>query len=161
MKLKSIIYLFTICLLIISCQSEDPVGPWFGNGIHNGWADQNSIVIWTRLTKTQEMNYGGARFVPLSIGQRQYLNKSRDGDSIHSAQIPEGLNLDDMEGSCPGMDGQVRLSYYPEGLEANRIERSWQTVKPDNNHTKQWRLDGLLPGTRYKILGPDISKTNG
>ncbi len=46
---------FVIALLFISCQPKEEIkGPFFGNGIKNGWADQNSIVIWTRLTKNKE-----------------------------------------------------------------------------------------------------------
>ena len=47
-----------ICVIILFsftfCGKENKTnGPYFGNGIKNGWADQNSIVIWTRLTKNK------------------------------------------------------------------------------------------------------------
>jgi phosphodiesterase/alkaline phosphatase D-like protein len=42
-------------LLFLSCQTpEKGEGPFFANGIKNGWADQNSIVLWTRLTQNKE-----------------------------------------------------------------------------------------------------------
>ena len=33
-------------------------------------------------------------------------------DSIYSLQIPKGLSLKDMEGYCPGSNGQVKLHYW-------------------------------------------------
>ena len=38
----------------------DAKPPYFGNGMRNGWADQDSVVIWTRTTRFEEMNQGGA-----------------------------------------------------------------------------------------------------
>lgn len=47
--------LFTIGIVFTSCNRlKETDGPYFGNGFHNGWADQNSIVIWTRLTQIPE-----------------------------------------------------------------------------------------------------------
>ena len=34
-------------------------------------------------------------------------------DSFYIGQIPSGVALEDMEGACPGMNGEVRLTYYP------------------------------------------------
>jgi len=151
MKQKPLFYLLLFSLFLSSCQSEDPVGPWFGNGIHNGWADQNSVVIWTRLTENPELNSSGTPFLPLKVKERKRLDSLRIRDSIHSAQIPEGLGLEDMQGACPGMEGEVRLSYYPEGLESNRIDLYWEAVGPDKNYTMQWELDGLSAGTNYIV----------
>lgn len=152
MKFRPIFCLLLVCISISACQKEDPKGPWFGNGLHNGWADQNSIVIWTRLTKNPEMNYGGAAFQPLKYPEIRRLDSIRSKDSIHVAQIPEGLSLEDMEGACPGMEGEVRLSYFPEGLPSNKIQIEWTSVDKHKNYTKQWKLDGLMPGTKYNIL---------
>jgi len=56
--------IFTNCAQSIS----DTDGPYFGNGVHNGWVDQESIVIWTRLTKTPEGNMAGQQFIDISSG---------------------------------------------------------------------------------------------
>ena len=37
--------------------------PYFGNGVHNGYADQTSVVLWTRLTKTPGGKTDGRRFL--------------------------------------------------------------------------------------------------
>lgn len=125
--------------------------PYFGNGIHNCWADQNSIVIWTRLTKNPEMNYGGKPFTRITNQKHNELNKSRDKARIHAAQIPEGLNLEDMEGACSGTNGEVKLSYHPAGSSEKRIETSWDEVDSTKNFTKQWKLKNLQSDTRYEM----------
>jgi len=152
MRIKLIYLSFLLTLFLGSCQKPDPSGPWFGNGIHNGWADQNSVVIWTRLTKNPEMNYGGKPFTPLTMKDRIRLDSLAIRDSIHSAQIPEGLELTDMEGACPGMEGEVRLSYYPAGLESNMLSTGWSRVDADKNYTYQWKIDGLSQGTEYELI---------
>lgn len=152
MKTKPVFYFLVISLLLSACQPEEMSGPWFGNGVHNGWADQNSVVIWTRLTENPELNRGGTPFISLTPKERTRLDSLGIKDSIHIAQIPQSLGLKDMEGACPGKDGEVRLTYYPEGLESNMIDLGWSAVETEKNYTKQWELSGLTAGTRYVIL---------
>ena len=59
---KLVVNCLVIGILFVGCKKESP-GPYFGNGFHNGWADQNSVVIWTRLTKSPEMNTSGKKFL--------------------------------------------------------------------------------------------------
>ncbi|MCK5135529.1 MAG: alkaline phosphatase D family protein [Bacteroidales bacterium] len=143
---------FLLILLISSCSSNDITdGPYFGNGFHNGWADQHSIVIWTRLTLRPEMNLGGQQFIPLTQEQHSKLRNCRNRDSIHLAQIPDSLTLDDMEGACPGATGEVKLKYYPMIDPGVTIETPWEKVDPDKNYTMQWKLEGLEANTRYQV----------
>ncbi len=141
----------TMILTGISCQNGTTSGPYFGNGIHNGWADQTSIVIWTRLTQNPELNREGSRFLPINQKRARELDKLGHPDSIHAAQIPEGLTLNDMEGACPGSPGEVKLVYHPIGIPENRIEINWTEVDQDKNYTIQWQLDDLSPNTEYRV----------
>ena len=61
---KKIILGLIIALISFSCTSvkENEDGPYFGNGFKNGWADQSSISIWTRLTKNPDLNKNGVIF---------------------------------------------------------------------------------------------------
>ncbi len=104
---------FFAVLVLGSCGKKLPDGPFFGNGFHNGWADQNSIVIWTRLTESPEMNRVGPAFIKPSAAEHKRLDKNANSDSIYAAQIPAGYELDQMEGACPGMAGEVKLVLYP------------------------------------------------
>jgi alkaline phosphatase D len=150
-RIKHVIIIFVFLLsLSLSCRNE-PEGPFFGNGFHNGWADQNSIVIWTRLTKNPEMNRQGPKFLVPTAQEHRRLNKLADLDSIYKAQIPEGYSLEEMEGACPGMRGEVKLVCYPLRSPETRIEKQWTSVNESKNFTLQWKLDGLSPDKKYVI----------
>lgn len=146
---------FTIAILVtvlMSCkQVESPKGPYFGNGFRNGWADQHSITIWTRLTQNPDMNLEGQPFIPLSKNEQRQLADVTDKSILHSKQIPDSLTLTDMEGACPGVDGDVRLSYFPEGNPDDKVLTDWGKVDMDKNFTKQWKLSNLEPDTRYIV----------
>lgn len=150
MKTNGFFPLTLLILMCLSCNNE-PEGPFFGNGFHNGWADQNSIVIWTRLTKTPEMNRSGPEFLVPSAQQHRRLDKLANPDSIYAAQIPDGFTLNGMEGACPGMPGEVRLVCYPLRNPEERTEIDWKPVDNDKNFTAQWKLSGLHPDTKYIV----------
>ncbi len=147
------IWLAGVLLVIagISCtKSNVDTGPYFGNGFHNGWADQHSIVIWTRLTKNPDMNYNGEPFISLTRDQQRLLSRMAGQDTMHNAQIPKGLTLDDMEGACPGAPGQVKMVYKPYGS-SEIVESDWVAVDTSKNYTHQWQLDDLNANTLYDI----------
>ena len=127
--LKTNLLLAIFTLLFFSCQTQKQTdGPYFGNGFHNGWADQHSIVIWTRLTKNPEGSASGARFLVPSAEEHQKLDENANPEEIYKAQIPEGLTLDDMIGACPGATGEVKLTYYPLTNQDNKTETNWVAV---------------------------------
>ena len=79
--------LFCAGFILFSCQTKKQTGgPYFGNGFHNGWADQNSIVIWTRLTKHPEGNATGAKFLVPSAEEHRQLDKAANPEAIYDAQ---------------------------------------------------------------------------
>ncbi len=143
-------YLLFILLLTSGCRNETP-GPFFGNGFHNGWADQHSIVIWTRLTGNPEMNRKGPKFLVPSAEEVRMLDEGANQDSIYDKQIPRGFTLDQMEGACPGSEGEVNLVYYPLKDPDNKIETGWTSVDAGKNFTCQWKLDNLKPDTKYVV----------
>jgi len=151
-KLATILFFISI-LSITSCSPVESIdGPYFGNGFRNGWADQNAIVIWTRLTKTPEGNRNGQEFLGLKADQHRRLRKSTNRDSIHAAQIPEGFTIDEMEGACPGAPGEVKLTYFPESNPGKEVETGWISVDPGQDFTAQWRLDDLIANTNYEVI---------
>jgi alkaline phosphatase D len=139
-------------LIFISCQtSKETEGPYFGNGFHNGCADDTSIVIWTRLTKNAEGNAGGEKFLIPSAEEHRQLDRDASSEEIWKAQIPEGFSLAEMEGACPGASGEVRLIYFPLTRQENKITTNWVAVDPEKNFTHQWKLENLTPGTKYVV----------
>jgi len=142
--------LFLLLFALSGCNKK-PTGPYFGNGFHNGWADQHSIVIWTRLTENPEMNRTGPEFLVPSAEEHRRLDSLADQDLIYKRQIPEGYSLDEMEGACPGSNGEVKLTCYPLRNPEEKIERDWSPVDIEKNFTKQWRIDNLMPDTKYVV----------
>ena len=151
-RLSFLSFLLIIPFVFSSCNTKKETdGPYFGNGFHNGWADQHSIVIWTRLTKNKEGNANGAKFLVPSSKEHRKLDKDANPEEIYKAQIPEGLTLEDMIGACPGASGEVKLTYYPLTDKGNKKETNWVAVADDKNYTHQWKLDDLNPDTKYVV----------
>ena len=149
-----------IALASVSCKTEKTdEGPFFGNGFHNGWADQTSIVIWTRLTKYPELNSAGQPFLVPSADEHRRLDAGANADSIYKAQIPEGLTLDQMEGACPGSPGEVKLTCYPLKNPDKKIVTDWSPVETERNFTRQWKLENLDPATKY-VMEIEARKTS-
>ena len=148
--------LFCLLLAILGCtsstKSDEVSGPYFGNGLHNGWADQHSITLWTRLTQSAEGNWEGKEFIEISGKEHKQLRQSTNKDSIHAAQIPDGFSLDDMIGACPGAPGEVKLIYFPENNPQNKTKIDWTAVDPKKNFTLQWQLKELTANTSYKVM---------
>ena len=141
-----------IGLFFLSCQSSDKlIGPYFANGIKNGWADQNSIVIWTRLTQNKEAFFEGHPFKETTREEMLSLAKNPDLEAIHAFEIPEGMTLKDMEGYCPGSKGKVQLHYYIEGNPNEVHVTDWVAVNENKDFTHQWKLEGLKAGSTYRV----------
>jgi alkaline phosphatase D len=130
---------------------SEPVndGPFLGNATRNSWADQSSIVVWTRTTNSREMRIDGKPFNKLSAGEANELAKSQDAEKLERMQLPDNATLDDMIGACPGKAGRVRLSFFPEGQRKAVKSLNWITTRAENDFTAQWKIEGLIPGTQY------------
>ena len=148
---RLVVFTFCFSVLFSACSNDDLSGPKFGNGLHNGWADQTSVVLWTRLTKNAELNREGQKFINISADEAEILDKSADSVKIYKAQIPENFTLEQMEGACPGMEGEVMLKYYAFRNEKNATVVSWMPVDAKKNFTVQWKLENLVPGTQYIV----------
>ena len=149
---KKIILGLIIALISFSCSSvkENEDGPYFGNGFKNGWADQNSISIWTRLTKNPDLNKNGVKFLDMELDKKALNKNAKKPNFLIPKQIPDGYTIEEMEGAMPGILGEVKLSYY-QNDHSKRIHTDWEIVDTNKNFTNQWKLDGLLSGTKYNI----------
>ncbi|MGI9470236.1 MAG: family 16 glycoside hydrolase [Rubripirellula sp.] len=127
-------------------------GPFLGNAMRNSWADQTSIVLWTRTTRDREMNTTGPRFRSISKGDASKLAKQTDPEDLLSAQLPDGSELDEMFGACPGAEGEVRLTYFPKLQRRSPKTTEWIATQASQDFTTQWELKDLKPGTRYAAV---------
>lgn len=139
-------------LFLTGCKPEAQTeGPYFGNGFRNGWVDQHSITLWTRLTSIPDLNKSGVHFKELTGKEHSTLRKETNIATLHSAQIPDGYTLLDMDASCPGAYGDVKLIYYPTGETENKTEINWTTVDSAKNYTNQWNLENLQSNIVYQV----------
>lgn len=129
--------------------STPSTGPFLGNATRNGWADQSSIVIWTRTTRNPDMAVDGRKFVTLSTREAGKLSKGTNPQELLAAQLPKGAKLDEMFGACPGAAGRVRLSWFPGKQRNNMKHTEWVTTTADSDFTAQWKLEDLKPNTTY------------
>ncbi|TWU01171.1 family 16 glycoside hydrolase [Stieleria varia] len=131
---------------------EPSKGPFLANAMRNSWADQNSIVIWTRTTAQREMVADGKAFVSLSSKQASKLSRDADGDAILREQLPDGATLSEMLGACPGAPGRVRMTYFP-GKNRNDAKTTlWIETNVETDFTAQWKLNDLKPDTQYAAV---------
>jgi len=128
---------------------SEEAGPFLANGSRNSWADQTSIVIWTRTTRHAEMRADGTPFISLSSKEARLLAKESDPAVLLAAQLPSGAALEDMFGACPGAVGRVRISYYPEHRRRKMRQTAWVETSGEHDFTAQWKLEGLTPGKKY------------
>jgi alkaline phosphatase D len=127
----------------------DNEGPFLANASRNSWADQRSIVLWTRTTSRPEILLDGKPFKSISNGQASELAKLKDPSTLEQLQLPDGAGLDEMIGACPGKAGRVRLSYFQEEHRKDVKSLEWITSQAANDFTAQWKLEGLKPGVTY------------
>ena len=127
-------------------------GPFLGNALRNNWADQNSVVIWTRTTAQPEMLADGKPFVRLSKKKADALSLKTDAKELLGVQLPDGATLDQMLGACPGSPGEVRLTYFPVDKWHQSQSTSWVTTKADSDFTAHWKLENLEPGIAYAAV---------
>lgn len=144
-------YCLFLSSLFAACTETKTDGPYFGNGIHNGWADQHSVVIWTRLTTLPDGRNSDLHFLSLTKEEHDSLKELRDKDVLNRVQLPEGQALEDIQGACPGTTGEVKLSFAPKTDKSAVKDLPWQAVDMDKNYTIQWLLTDLAPGTQYEV----------
>jgi len=133
-------------------QAPDRPGPFLANGFRNSWANQTSIVLWTRTTRFPEMITNGPQFLSLDKSKVSELAKQRDAKKLLQVQLPEGASLDTMQGACPGKAGEVRLTYFAGKKSTAAISTDWVATVADSDFTAQWKLDDLRPGTSYTAI---------
>lgn len=122
-----------VLLVGVGLVAAEKTGVHMANGIKIGEARQDSAIVWTRLTRNPERNISGLAFTE------------------ERTTVPAGRTLDDMEGSVPGIAGEVRVVYWPQGAKDKRQETGWEAVDPVADFTRQIAISGLTAGMRYEI----------
>ena len=133
---------FLILSLLMSTSSI--AQPYLGNGIKIGETTSDSTIVWLRLTERVEPNWKGLKW--LGVEDRDF-----DVGELGEKQFPIGAKISDMEGSLLGMNGSVRLSWWPEGKPTDMNQTEWLPVDSKRDFTKQVALEYLKPGQAYVL----------
>lgn len=134
--------------------AEEARPPFMASGIKICEVTSTSAIVWTRLTRNPSRS-GEGNPVPDVL----YANPEtgglvpRDGRPSWKPTVfwPKGHDITNIRGAVPGTPGEVRVSYRPDESDAAWERTSWQPVHTDGDFTRQFRLNGLKPGTGYAI----------
>ena len=130
--------LFGLALLILAAADDVASAANMAMGFRVGEVTQNSAIVWTRITRDQERNWGGFR----EPSKREPKNNQ---------YVPSPVAVEDREGATPGAEGQVRVQYAHAADPDDWTTTDWETVKKENDYIHQFRLSGLKPNSRYLL----------
>jgi alkaline phosphatase D len=128
------IILMSMASTVLLAEATSPVH--MANGIKIGEVSSTSAIIWSRLTMNAERNVDGTPF-PRNV------NKARRSANYDDLSV--------MEGSVPGVAGDVRISYWPVNDMSQRTSTEWAAVETTRDFIHAFTLTNLLPGTRYAL----------
>lgn len=123
-------------ITLLSAIVAQAAGPFFANGLKTGEVDQDSAIVWVRLTQNPEANFSALPILTEGLGEGE----------PDKGEIPANL--------VPGMDGEVRLTYWCESNETAKWKSTeWLQVSSNNDYIYQIPLTGLEPGSTYNYIG--------
>lgn len=114
--------------------SAPPAGSRQASGIKIGEVTTDSALIWARRTARSERKGDG------------YKAQGRTGELP-----PDNIEVTDMEGSCPGEAGSIRVTYAPTNTPLLSRSTNWVRVGADGDYSHRFALRGLKPYTEYSI----------
>lgn len=141
MKFKTLISLIALAIcpaaaanISLIAQADQKVH--MANGIKIGEVTANSAIVWTRLTQNSERIIKGKAF-------SEEIRKEK-------RSLPYD-NLYAMEGSVPGIGGEIRIAYWSNERSGDKLWSRWQPVQGATNFTHQFTLSALRPGVVYSV----------
>jgi alkaline phosphatase D len=149
--MRNMIVVAVISLAVNGCfaaKQQKTVSVHMANGIKVGEVDSSSALVWTRLTKRPERNINGKPF----LKRKNPWDKEYQGEYVYDLEV--------MDAAVPGIPGQVRLTYWPEGNEKKKRSTPFKSVDPNRDFIYQTKLRGLLSGTTYLIIAEGRSAKN-
>ena len=121
-------------LLLISAVCAFGEGPYFASGIKVGEVDQDSAIVWVRLSKEK-----AADFKRLPIFTEGLDAKAKDIDDM-----PTGV--------VAGMKGEARVRYWGKADKSDKLTTPWVAISAKGDFTHQFNLDLLMPNFRYEFV---------
>ena len=116
---------------LLSAQSS-PV--YLAGGIKIGEVSSTSAIVWARTTAEPGRNRSG-----LVVQGRP------------AVVLEDGVSPDSLEGSVAGAAGRLRVRYLAIDGDGPAVTLPIVSTSADSDFSFQFALDGLRPGTRYRV----------
>jgi alkaline phosphatase D len=148
-------FLAIVLLLLAGCAEPPPPpdGPYQATGFKICEVDQDSAIVWARLTRDSERVNEPAP-MPIVTYRNQAGEviepRGRQRDAIPTVEYPDGASVETIEGAVPGAEGEVRVRYRVAG-EQDWRQTAWHSVDPDSDFTSQIKLGNLEPAVTYEV----------
>ena len=133
-----IVMLLPICIAV----ADDAV--YMTDGIKIGEVDQDSAIVWMRLTQRPDRNADGIPFPDVK-------GKEKAGADLSVEELTGGNPLEAMEGSVPGIAGMVQITWWPKEQPDRKATSEWLPADPGRDYIRQYTLDALQPDTAYCV----------
>jgi alkaline phosphatase D len=108
----------------------------------------------TAVARESGMSTSAARAQQTDAKRADRITQAQLRDIVLKAdwrsQMPAGRELADMHGTLPGVPGSVRVTLTTESG-GPKIETPWGPAEPSRDHTRQFRISSLRPGTTYRV----------
>ena len=150
------VFTIVISALAVSCARPTQIrnGPFQATGFKICEVDSTRAIIWTRLTRNpqrvgSDQPMPNCRYRNPETGALEEVQEGwPDWDPV--VEFPGDSNIDAIEGAVPGASGEVRVRYSRDDASQWQVT-DWQPVDRDRDFTRQFRLSGLKPDTRYEL----------
>jgi len=144
-------------LLAVATVADGASSVHQATGIKIGEVSETGAIVWTRLTRHADALRDGVPFVEVNSTKGNH-------EAVAAGQIPPGRKLEEMQYAVPGTLGEVRVLWAPETAPSGAEESTpWTAVEPARDHTHQFQLAGLAPGTWYRLRveSRGVDRTSG
>ncbi len=143
-----------ILLTICGCSRGFSGTPHQATGIKIGEVTHNSVIVWTRLTRSAQRVGAEApmpevQYLDPKTGKLGGRGQGRP-DRKPVVTFPENSTIEAIEGAVPGAPGQVRVRYKATGASDWKVT-SWHPVDPERDFTRQFELSGLAANTLHQV----------
>jgi len=149
-----------VLILFLSAMPLLAAGPFQATGFKVGEATDTTAIVWTRLTMKAKPNpataptltfkySGGATYQP-DLKKRPKHPPTR----LNGVDYETKGGANDIRYAAPGVRGEVRVLYSEKtkAVKSSAKSTSWQAVDAKADFTRQFKLTGLQPNMRYKVV---------
>jgi len=124
--------------------------PHQASGFKVGEVTATSAIVWTRLTQNARRNSSDGPMVTIRYAAPAGGSVSKSQREVAAVEFPEGLLVSDIRDAVPGVSGEIRVGYRPQGG-GDWQQTPWKAVDPARDFTQTFPLLKLRPDSVYQV----------